>query len=100
MTAPMRMIDEEVARAKYAAHQAKCQQFMISGQRLLARIRASSKYFGQGAEGSLFPVAVQKDEYAIVGGPGGKYRLVDVDLFAVFSDDADPIQITFETRAK
>jgi hypothetical protein len=95
MTAPMRMIDEDVARAAYAAYEAKCHELSNSGQRLLARIRPTSKYFGQGTEGGLFPVAVAQGEYAIVGGPGGKYRLADVDLFAVFADDVDPIQLTF-----
>ena len=97
MTAPLREIDEDVARASHAAFEAKCHVVRAKGQRLLARIRPSSKYFGQGDEGSLFPVAVASaDEYAVVGGPGGKYRLRDVDLFAVFSDDVAPIQITFE----
>ena len=97
MTTQFRVIDEEAARAEYAVFQTKCQVLKGSGQRLLARIRPTSKYFGQGDEGALFPIAVASaDEYCIVGGSGGKYRLRDVDLFAVFSDDVAPIQITFE----
>jgi hypothetical protein len=97
MTTPFREIDEDVARAEYAPFLAKCQVIRSEGQRLLARIRQTSKYFGQGDEGALFPVAVaSSDEYCVVGGPGGKYRLRDVDLFAVFSDDSAPTQITFE----
>ena len=97
MTTSFRVVDEDVARAEHAAYQAKCSQLMAHGQQLLARIRPTSKYFGQGDEGALFPVAVASaDEYCVVGGPGGKYRLRDVDLFAVFSDDVAPIQLTFE----
>ena len=97
MTTPFREIDEDVARSEYVAFQSKCQSLKSEGQRLLARIRPTSKYSGQGDDGALFPVAVASvDEYCVVGGPGGKYRLRDVDLFAVFSDDVAPIQITFE----
>lgn len=97
MSTPLREIDEDEARAKHAAFEAKCHAVRAAGQRLRARIRPSSKYFGQGDEGGLFPVAVASaDEYCVVGGPGGKYRLRDVDLFAVFSDDVAPIQVTFE----
>ena len=93
----MRRNDMDAARAKMAAHQAKCQELLGTGQKLLARIRPSSKYYGQGDEGKLFPVVVTyQTEYGIVGGPGGQYRHSDVDLFVVFMDDADPIQITFE----
>ena len=101
MTAPMREIDEDVARAAQAAYQANCHMLMSNGQRLLARIRPSSKYFGQGDEGKVFPVAVAPDPvgYTVVGGPGGRYRLADVDLFAVFGE-AEPIQITFEKPSK
>lgn len=89
----------EVARAEFAAFEVKCEALMSTGQKLLARIRPSSQYFGQGNEGQLFPVVVaSRHEYGVIGGPGGQYRLHDVDLFAVFSDDVEPIQITFEQR--
>ncbi len=98
MTTPLRNIDMDAARKQLAAHEARCETLLGSGQRLLARIRPSSKYFGQGEEGKLFPIVVaSKGEYGIVGGPGGQYRLRDVDLFAVFADDVEPIQITFES---
>lgn len=97
MTTPSRKVDLDVARAQHAAIEARCEVLMGTGQKLLARIRPTSKYFGQGVEGQLFPVVVaHKGEYGVVGGPGGQYRLRDVDLFAVFSDDVEPIQITFE----
>lgn len=92
-----REINVDVLRAEHAAFEAKCQALQGTGQRLLARIRASSKYHGQSDEGELFPVIVaSKSEYGVIGGPGGQYRLRDVDLFVVFTDDVDPIQITFE----
>lgn len=97
MTTPLRKVDLDAARAKHAAIEARCEVLMGTGQKLLARIRPTSKYFGQGDEGQLFPVVVaHKGEYGVVGGPGGQYRLRDVDLFAVFSDEVEPIQITFE----
>lgn len=97
MPTPLRDIDMDDARARHAAFEAKCKALALTGQRLCARIRPSSNYFGQSGEGKLFPVAVASDdEYCVVGGPGGKYRLRDVDLFAIFTDDAKPIQITFE----
>lgn len=92
-----RVIDVEVARTEHAAFEVKCANTMVTGQKLLARIRPSSKYYGQGDEGLLFPIAIaSRNEYGVVGGPGGQYRLNDVDLFAVFAEDSDPIQITFE----
>lgn len=92
-----RVIDVDVAREEHAVFEAKCANSMATGQKLLARIRPSSKYYGQSDEGRLFPVAITSSkEYGVVGGPGGQYRLNDVDLFAVFAEGSDPIQITFE----
>lgn len=98
MSPPLRRVDQEAMRARLAAFEARCDTLRVTGQKLLARIRPSSKYFGQGEEGRLFPVVVASQlDYGVVGGPGGQYRLSDVDLFVVFSDDAEPIQITAET---
>lgn len=97
MTTPLRSTDQVAARERIAAFEARCESLRFSGQKLLARIRPSSKYFGQSAEGELFPVVVaSRDDYGVIGGPGGKYRLCDVDLFVVFFDEAAPIQITPE----
>ena len=59
-----------------------------SGTQLVAQIKRSSKYFGQGKEGARFPVSIQSDScgYVVLGGPGGQYRLVDVNLFAAIGD--------------
>lgn len=95
MSTPLRRIDMDAARAKMAAFDAKCQELRGTGQKLLARIRTTSKYYGQGNEGELFPfVVASHNDYGVMGGPGGQYRLADVDLFAVFADDREPIQIT------
>jgi hypothetical protein len=95
MTTPLRRIDMDAARAKMAAFDTKCQELRHTGQRMLARIRSTSKYFGQGKEGELFPVVVAaKGNYGVIGGPGGQYRLGDVDLFVLFDEDEEPIQIT------
>lgn len=69
------------------------------GTPLLAQIKRTSKYFGQtsvvdgragrpGIDAECFPVVVVVDDggpcdYVPAGGPGGRYRLQDVDLFAV-----------------
>jgi uncharacterized protein (DUF58 family) len=52
---------------------------------LYAVIRRRSKYYGQTAPGERFPVSIQADEtcgYVVAGGPGGQYRLADVELYA------------------
>lgn len=56
------------------------------GQQIFAKIKKSSKYFGQGEPGALFPVYIDpttKWEYCVVGGPGGQYRLADVNFYVV-----------------
>lgn len=93
---PLRVIDVDQMRAEFAAIEARQAKLTTNGQQLLARIRSSSKYFGQGEEGALFPVCIgPSGEYCVVGGPGGQYRISDVDLFAVFDDNRPPVQMTF-----
>lgn len=56
------------------------------GQQLYARIKKSSKYFGQGEKGELFEALVVPGDpagYLVQGGPGGQYRLSDVNLYVV-----------------
>lgn len=56
------------------------------GQQLWARIKRTSKYYGQGTKGELFKVRVTTlvfDDYMVLGGPGGQYRLRDVNLYVV-----------------
>lgn len=95
--APLRRIDHDVMRREFAQVEARNTVLMQDGQRLMARIRPSSKYYGQGEDGVLFPVCIgSAGDYCVYGGPGGQYRLCDVDLFAVFDEQKPPTQITFE----
>lgn len=67
-------------------------------QQLFAKIKKSSKYFGQNETaiqkperygGFPFPVRVvgfDQFGYVVKGGPGGQYRLADVSLFIVDQD--------------
>ncbi|WP_236749970.1 hypothetical protein [Acidovorax carolinensis] len=98
--APMRKIDHDLMRKEFAEIEARNAVLMQDGQRLMARIRPSSKYYGQGEDDALFPVCIGfAGDYCVIGGPGGQYRLRDVDLFAVFDDRKPPTQITFELSA-
>ncbi len=93
---PLRAVDLADLRKDFAALEARSAVLTEHGQKLLARIRPSSKYYGQSDVGALFAVCIRPGgEYSVAGGPGGQYRLADVDLFAVFEEGRDPIQITF-----
>ena len=72
-------------RAKADAYATEKSERIQRGQQLFARIKRTSKYYGQGDKGALFPVMVCADcgDYAVQGGPGGQYRLRDVSLFVV-----------------
>lgn len=92
---PIRVIDVDQMRSQFAVLEARQAVLTRDGQKLLARIRPSSKYFGQGDQDALFPICISPGvEYIVQGGPGGQYRLCDVDLFAVFDEEKPPIQIT------
>lgn len=94
---PMRSIDTVQMRKEFAAIEARQVVLTNDGQKLLARIRPSSKYHDQGEKGAMFPVCIGPGgDYCVLGGPGGQYRLHDVDLFAVFDETKSPTQITFE----
>lgn len=94
---PLRVIDRDLLRKEFAAIEARQAVLTDQGQKLMARIRPSSKYHGQGKEGALFAVCIGPiGDYCVFGGPGGQYRLSDVDLFAVFDETRPPTQITFE----
>lgn len=55
----------------------------MSKTQLYARIKKSSKYYGQTPDGLKFEVFIlHGGEYVVQGGPGGQYRLSDVNLFA------------------
>lgn len=93
---PLRVVDVDKMRQEFAAIEARQAALIHDGQRLLARIRPTSKYYGQGDEGALFPICIgPAGDYCVLGGPGGQYRLLDVELFAAFDDKRPPTQITF-----
>ncbi|WP_322089724.1 hypothetical protein [Burkholderia sp. BCC1999] len=62
-------------------------------QQIHAKIKRSSKYYGQTLPGAIFPVEInpQRDEY-VVHGNNNFYRLRDVNLFVV-GDDGSPLRI-------
>lgn len=63
------------------------------GQQLYASIKRDSEYAHQSDK--LFPVSVGKplhSQYTVAGGPGGCYRLADVDLFVMEDGKAWPLR--------
>lgn len=85
----------EESRAKVAAYEAEKAERVKSGQLLYAKIKRTSKYYGQGERGALFPVYVvagHEEGFVVQGGPGGQYRLKDVNLFIV--DDGREMRIS------
>lgn len=86
-TATHNQLVEELAAAKKKAAKSVTTSNVNSG--LFAEIKRSSKYYGQGERGELFPVSiVDGGEYVVQGGPGGQYRLKDVWLWAVDALDS------------
>ena len=93
----MRTVTLEEIAAEDEAHRADIARRSAAGARLVAKIKKSSKYYGQSSfadrmagrprtDAEIFPVVVVDDgpcDYVLAGGPGGQYRLADVDLFAV-----------------
>lgn len=56
----------------------------VAGQQLYAKIKKTSEYAHQSEK--LFPVRVGAepyDDYAVRGGPGGVYRIRDVDFYVI-----------------
>lgn len=93
---PVRTIDREQLRRDFAATEARQAELTQQGQKLLARIPPSSKYYGQGQEDFLFAVCIGTGgDYNVLGGPGGQYRLSDVDLFSFLDESRPSTQITF-----
>ena len=73
-------------RAECERHDAEKAEQVKRGQQLYAKIKRSSKYYGQAAPGARFKVFVEAGNpsaYLVQGGPGGQYRLADVNLFIV-----------------
>ena len=70
---PFRKVDTELMREQFAEIEARQTALMQDGQRLLGRIRKSSKYYGQGENVALFPISIGfAGDYCVHGGPGGQ----------------------------
>ena len=73
----------------------------MSKVQLYAKVKRSSKYFHQNEMartsglGLPFPVNVMpdiRDSYKVQGGPGGQYRMEDVNLF-IIGESGQPFRI-------
>lgn len=83
--------DPAAIREEFARQAAGAAAQRERGVRLWAQIRPRSKYAGQTKPGERFRVAIGSDQfegYVVIGGPGGRYRLEDVRLFAEAIDGA------------
>lgn len=80
------------ALAEELDHQAA--EFAGTPQQIYAKIRPESKYFHQNKSAEMDPdrwgwpfrvriVGGAQSDYLVQGGPGGQYRLDDVDLFVI-----------------
>ncbi len=78
----------EAGRSALAEYERERATRISAGQQLYAKIKRSSKYFGQAGKDDLFQVYIvaHRGEYVVEGGPGGQYRLADVNLFVVGED--------------
>ncbi len=80
-------MNTQEGRDAVAEYDRKFKDTLTKGQQLYAKIKRSSKYFGQTGRNEIFPVRVMNTqiygEYNVQGGPGGQYRLSDVNLFVI-----------------
>lgn len=85
---------ETITRTQIEQQQREKEAAINRGQQLFAEIKKSSKYFHQNdcaknepARWGGFPFKVFIDprcgDYCVQGGPGGQYRLDDVNIFVV-----------------
>lgn len=84
----------EEGRAKVDEYERDKAETVRYGQQIYAKIKRSSKYYNQNEWAAAepkrwggFPFKVRVDpaygEYCIQGGPGGQYRMADVNLYVV-----------------
>ncbi len=85
----------------YRRSQEQYRQRGFTPVQLFAVVRESSKYHSQNEiarEQGYFPIPVtiqpSLDSFVVKGGPGGQYRLEDVDIFVEYGGEW--VQITFE----
>ncbi|WP_200906521.1 hypothetical protein [Gulbenkiania mobilis] len=74
-------------RDAVAAYEKQREAMTTKGQQLYAKIKRSSKYYGQTKPHEVFCVYIVAEhgygDYVVQGGPGGQYRLSDVNLFVI-----------------
>lgn len=63
-----------------------------SNQQLVARIKRSSKYYGQTKPGAWFDVRVVDDSWYQLRGNNNNYRFIDV-AFGVRADDGNIVEL-------
>lgn len=92
---PVRLRSAEEVHAAADAWAREKAERLERGQQLHAKIKRTSRYYGQGAPGALFKVFidVHQGDYVVQGGPGGQYRLADVNLY-VKGDDGRELKIS------
>lgn len=80
-------MNTQEGRDAVAAYEKQREAMTTKGQQLYAKIKRSSKYYGQTKPHEVFCVYIVAKlgwgEYVVQGGPGGQYRLRDVNLFVI-----------------
>lgn len=80
-------MNTQEGRDAVAEYDRKFKDTLTKGQQLYAKIKRSSKYYGQTGPHEVFCVYIVAEpnygEYIVQGGPGGQYRLRDVNLFVI-----------------
>lgn len=87
MTLQLFDINTQEGRDAVAAYEKQREAMATKGQQLYAKIKRSSKYYGQTKPHEVFRVYIVAEhgygDYVVQGGPGGQYRLSDVNLFVI-----------------
>lgn len=82
-------MNTQEGRDAVAEYEKQREAMVTKGQQIYAKIKRNSKYFGQTGRNVIFPVHIiggpgmGEWAYIVQGGPGGQYRLRDVNLFVV-----------------
>lgn len=80
-------MNTQEGRDAVAAYEQQRKDLVSKGQQLYAKIKRSSKYADQAGRNEIFPVHIVAEygwgAYVVQGGPGGQYRLCDVNLFVI-----------------
>ncbi len=99
----MEMIDlgTPEGRARADEFEREAAREAATGQQLYAKIKKSSKYYNQNSWAQAEPerwgwpfrvhIIAAPGDYCVQGGPGGQYRLADVNLYVI--DDGREMKI-------